>query len=277
MNTQKFTIFLTPDSQEFREILIAVLSEKGFEGFVENNKNIEAFIAEKDFSEGMLNENMLEPLFSISFTSELIEEKNWNEVWEQNYFKPLLIGGRCLVRAPFHTEYPAARYEIIINPNMAFGTGNHETTSMMVEYILESELAGKTVLDMGCGSGILAILAMKKGAREVTAIDIDERSVENTMENCRLNNCTSIRAGKGDATVLGAETFDFIYANIQKNILMNDVEKYSKELNRGGFLFMSGFYKADIDDIVARAKLFGINFISSKERNKWIAACFRKK
>ncbi|MBN1926308.1 MAG: 50S ribosomal protein L11 methyltransferase [Prolixibacteraceae bacterium] len=276
MNTYKIIISLFPDTQDFRDILIAMLSEIGFEGFVEDEKNVEAYIPEDIFSENLLSENQFEPLFSFSFTSEFIEERNWNEVWEKNYFKPLLIGGRCVVRASFHKEYPKAEYEIVIDPNMAFGTGNHETTSMMVEYILDSELTGKTVLDMGCGTGILAMLAFKRGARKVLAVDIDQRSVDNTIENCSLNDCSSIKTEKGDASVLEAETYDLIFANIQKNILMNDVEKYSTVLNTGGFLFMSGFYKADLNDIIARAKLFGIKFISNKEKNKWVAACFIK-
>lgn len=276
MDTLKFSISLTPDNQDFRDILIAMLSEKGFEGFVENENNVEAYISENVYLNNMLSENMFGPIFSVSFSSELIKEKNWNEVWEKNYFKPLLIGGRCLVRAPFHHEYPKAEYEIIIDPNMAFGTGNHETTSMMAEYVLETELAGKALLDMGCGTGILAMLALKTGAGKVTAIDIDKRSVENTLENCRLNNCTSVQVLKGDASALGAETFDLIFANIQKNILMEDVEKYSSVLNTGGFLFMSGFYKNDLDDLIKQAKLFAINYVSCKVKNNWVAACFVK-
>ncbi len=167
--------------------------------------------------------NRLEKNFSLKSTRETIESKNWNEEWEKNYFKPLVIAGKCVVRAPFQPNFQKRKYEIIIEPNMAFGTGNHETTSMMLEYILNEDLNNKTVLDMGCGTGILSIMASMKGAKKITAIDIDEWSFKGTQENAALNNIKNIDVKHGDASLLGDETYDFIFANIHKNVLIADI------------------------------------------------------
>jgi ribosomal protein L11 methyltransferase len=154
--------------------------------------------------------------YSFRVSKELIKSQNWNEVWEKNYFKPLVVAGECLVRAPFHKEFPQCKYEIVIEPNMAFGTGNHETTSMMLEAILKENLTGKKVLDMGCGTGILGILASMKGASEITAIDIDEWSVKGTYENAALNNIKNLKVKKGDASLLGTKnTISFLPTSIK--------------------------------------------------------------
>ena len=196
-------------------------------------------------------------------------------MWEQNYFEPLLIEDQCLVRAPFHETFPAARYEIIINPRMAFGTGNHETTHMMIKAMLEMDFAGKSVLDMGCGSGILSILASMKGAAKVTAIDIDEWSYSNTIENAALNEAHNIEVLLGDAKLLGNETYELVLANIQRNILLQDLPVYRNVLRPGGELVMSGFYTTDLEAIIEKAVSLGLKPVQTYERSSWCAVRFK--
>ncbi|HNW50945.1 MAG TPA: 50S ribosomal protein L11 methyltransferase [Prolixibacteraceae bacterium] len=272
MNYLKYTFTLTPDTQEFREILIATLSEVGFDSFVENETSLEAFIQEELSFAGLLEPVDFESLFAYLYQVENVPDQNWNEVWEKNYFKPLVVAGRCVVRAPFHTDYPAMEFEIVIEPNMAFGTGNHETTSMMMEFILESDMPGKKVLDMGCGTGILSILASKCGARSVTAIDIDKWSYEGTVENVSLNGATGIIPVLGDATVIPDEKFDLILANIHKNIIMSDLPAYFKVMDQAGAIIVSGFYEADLDDILKVAEELGLVLEQKKVKNNWCSA-----
>lgn len=274
MDYQKVTISLTPDNQDFRDILMAELAEAGYESFVENENNIEAYITAPQFDAEKLKTGINQSFFSILFKNELIPDQNWNKVWEENYFKPLVVANKCVVRAPFHKEFPNAEYEIVIEPKMAFGTGNHETTSLMMEYILENDMENKTILDMGCGTGILAMMASMKGAKSVTAIDIDEWSYKSTKENASNNNCNNIEACQGDASLLGNEKYDIIFANIHKNVLINDMTKYQTVLNNGGLLFMSGFYENDYKDITGKTKTLGMRPNGFKIKNKWIAAMY---
>ncbi|HKI89121.1 MAG TPA: 50S ribosomal protein L11 methyltransferase, partial [Draconibacterium sp.] len=257
----------------------ARLGEIEFESFTETENGLEAFIPEQGFSEENLNLvlNDYRTGFYFSVSQEIIKDQNWNQVWEENYFKPLVVAKQCVVRAPFHTDFPKAKYEIIIEPNMAFGTGNHETTSMMLEYILNEDLKGKTVLDMGCGTGILSILASLKNAQKITAIDIDEWSFISTQENAKLNNVKNIEVKHGDASLLGEETYDFIFANIHKNVLIADLPEYTKFLNKDGKIFLSGFYREDIQDIKAQAEKCGLTDFGFTERNNWVAHAFIKK
>jgi ribosomal protein L11 methyltransferase len=215
--------------------------------------------------------------FSVATENEIIPDKNWNEVWEKNYFKPLLIGNRCLVRAPFHTEYEPAEFELVIEPKMAFGTGNHETTTLVAEQILNMDLSGKTVLDMGCGTGILGMLASLKGAKSVTAIDIDTWSFESTVENARLNNILNLEAKLGDASLLGSETFEIIFANIHKNVIVNDLPVYESVLQSGGKLYLSGFYTHDMPDVKAKAESLGLVETGFQEKNNWVVYSFAKR
>lgn len=274
MNYVKSEFTILPDNQEFREILIAVLGEYGYESFVENEHSIDAFIQLSLYTEGLLDELSFDPQFSFKVINEEIPDQNWNEVWEKNYFKPLVISEKCVVRAPFHTEYPNAQYEIIIEPNMAFGTGNHETTTMMMEFILESELEGKKVLDMGCGTGILAILSSMRGAESVTAIDIDKWSYDGTTENASLNNISNIIPILGDVNSIPESTFDLILANIQRNVILADIPRYAKALNKEGALIVSGFYMNDLNDITTKAKELGLVLLRTKTMNNWCSACF---
>lgn len=276
MDYIKTTFRLTPDNQDFRDILMALLGETGYESFIENEENIEAYIPQPLFNKRNLGTIDLEGLFSFEFDSSLIQDQNWNELWEKNYFQPLVVSDQCLIRAPFHKEYPKASYEIVIEPKMAFGTGNHETTALMIEYILELNLKNRTILDMGCGTGILAMLSSMKQAGSITAIDIDPWSVESTTENAEYNNCNNIKVLLGDANLLDKHRFDFIYANIHKNILIEDLPKYTSVLNDGGILLLSGFYENDLADIKAAAAKLRLNFIEDRNRNKWVAAKFKK-
>ncbi len=267
---------LNPDNQENREILVAMLSDLAFESFDESEDLIMGYIpgGSADLDEIGAITTLLP--FSVQFESEIIPDKNWNEVWEKNYFKPLLIGNRCLVRAPFHTEFEPAEFELVIEPKMAFGTGNHETTTLVAEQILNMDLTGKTVLDMGCGTGILGMLASLMGAKQVTAIDIDTWSFESTVENARLNNILNLEAKLGDASLLGDETFEIIFANIHKNVIINDLPVYESVLESGGKLYLSGFYTHDMADVKARAESLKLIETGFQEKNSWVVYSFKK-
>ena len=267
---------LNPDTTENREILVAMLSDLAFESFDESEEQVMGYMPGEsvDLEEIEAITSLLP--FSVVTENEMIPDKNWNEVWEKNYFKPLLIGNRCLVRAPFHTEFEPAEFELVIEPKMAFGTGNHETTTLVAEQILNMDLAGKTVLDMGCGTGILGMLASLKGAKSVTAIDIDTWSFESTVENARLNNILNLEAKLGDASLLGTETFEIIFANIHKNVIVNDLPVYESVLQSGGKLYLSGFYTHDMPDVKAKAESLGLIETGFQEKNNWVVYAFSK-
>jgi ribosomal protein L11 methyltransferase len=278
MDYKKITIGIYPFQEWLRDILASKLAEIGFDSFVDTDSGFDAYIPAADCNKGELNAVLDEfsEDFSFDVKSELIEDRNWNEEWEKNYFKPLVIKDECVVRAPFHTDYPNAKYEIIIEPNMAFGTGNHETTSMMLEYILENDFENTSVLDMGCGTGILGILASMRGAEKITAIDMDEWSFNGTKENSTLNHIQNIEVKLGDVSLLGDEKYGFIFANIQRNVLLADMAAYNKVLNKDGKLFMSGFYSEDIPTIKAKAESLGLKDAGYKVRNNWVAYSFIK-
>lgn len=273
----KISLKLTPDSEENREILVAVLSDLTFESFDETEDRVLGYVPGESFNMEEMYEITSSLPFSVETDLEMIPDQNWNEVWEKNYFKPLLIGGRCLVRAPFHTEYEPAEFELVIEPKMAFGTGNHETTTLMAEQILDMDIKDKTVLDMGCGTGILGMLASLKGAKNITAIDIDKWSYESTMENARLNNIDNLEAKLGDASLLGEETYEIIFANIHKNVIVNNLPVYEKVLQSGGKLYLSGFYTHDMDDVKAKAESVGLMETGFSEKNNWVVYSFGKR
>lgn len=276
MEYKKITFTIEPDSEINREILTAKLGEIGFESFTEKDEYTEAYIQSGQFSENLISSKSFSdfPFFSYDYSVETIPDQNWNEIWEKNYFKPLLINEECLIRAPFHTEYPKAPYEIVIDPRMAFGTGNHETTYLMISEILDLNLTDKKILDMGCGTGVLSILASLKGAREITAIDIDENAYHITLENIKYNNIFNIIVQFGGAELLNAQKYEFIFANIQRNVLVQDLPSYTKALDHGGILIMSGFYPQDLKVIQEKAESLGLIFKSSNEKNNWMVSTF---
>ncbi len=278
MNTIRLTAIISPYEQWVSDFIIAALADAGFDTFVETETGSEAYIPENLFNQSAIDhiKNEVPGNYKIKFSSEVIPAHNWNQVWEKNYFKPLTISDQVVVRAPFHTNYPHCRYEIVIEPKMAFGTGNHETTSLVMETMLEIELSGKSLLDMGCGTGILAVLASMLGADPITAIDIDEWSYRATIENSGLNHTPNISAYLGDAGLLGIQEFDVILANIQKNIILADLPKYFQVLVTGGLLLVSGFYKSDIEDIKQAAESIGLVFENYREKNNWVAVLFSK-
>ena len=276
MEYKKATFTLKPYSSEASEIAMALLGDMGFESFVETNDGFEAYIQTQLFDEDILK-TLYIPFAETEFdySTETIPDQNWNEYWEKNYFSPIVINNQCVVRSPFHKDYPEVEHQIVIEPKMAFGTGHHETTAMMIEHILETDMNSKNVLDMGCGTGILGILASMRGAAEVTGIDIDTWCVENSIENCRLNNIANMEILLGDASLLTSEKkFDVILANINRNILLEDISRYRKVLNDTGVLMLSGFYDNDLDKIDETAQLNGMFIKNKKENNHWVAVTY---
>ena len=258
------------------EILIAELGEKAFESFIETEIGISAYVQKDLWNEDILKDIQIltNPEFKIEYTFEEIEQVNWNEEWEKN-FEPIDVDGKCHVRAPFH-EKTNAEFDIVIEPKMSFGTGHHETTHMMIQHLLETDLVGKKTLDMGCGTAILAILAEMKGAQPIDAIDIDNWCYLNSIENAERNNCKHISVYEGDASLLVGKKYDVIIANINRNILLNDMQQYVACLNENGILFLSGFYTEDIPVISESCTSKGLTYVKQFERNNWVALKFKK-
>lgn len=256
--------------------LTAYLAEIGFESFVEEGNLLLAYIPSQVFNYEQLDSMIPQNIkANFEFSWQAIPEQNWNAVWEEN-FQPVLIDNRCYIHAPFHSSMPDVEVEIVIEPKMSFGTAHHETTSLMIRYLLDTDIANKSLLDMGCGTGILAILAAKRGAVNIDAIDNDEWAYNNTIENIERNKTPFINVYLGDASLLNAKSADIILANINRNILLNDIPVYERCLHHEGFLFLSGFYLEDLEIISQRCTDSGLLYISHKEENRWIAACFKK-
>ncbi|KAA2218304.1 MULTISPECIES: 50S ribosomal protein L11 methyltransferase [Maribacter] len=264
--------FLIAPLQPASDILIAELGEVGFESFVEEETGVLAYIQKEEWSENILDGLYIlnNGNFDISFTCKEIAQENWNATWERN-FQPILVDDRCMVRAPFH-EPLNVEYDIIIEPKMSFGTGHHETTHMMLQHILTLELDDKTVLDMGCGTGVLAILASKRGAKELDAIDIDNWCYLNSQENVERNGIGNISVFEGDAALLGERKYDVIIANINRNILLEDIPTYVDCLKKEGVLLVSGFYLEDLSLITEKCNEVGLRFEKNLEKNNWVAA-----
>lgn len=257
------------------EILIAELGLFGFESFVETETGLLAYIPSKEHSEDVINEIQIlkSDEFIVEYSVKTIEQTNWNEEWEKN-FTPINVDNKVYVRAPFH-DASTMDYEIVIEPKMSFGTGHHETTHMMIQHLLDLDLTHKSVLDMGCGTGILAIFAAMKNARPVDAIDIDEWCVENTNENIEKNNCEFISVFLGDAHLLKNQKYDIIIANINRNILLQDLASYKRCINSNGILLLSGFYTEDEPLLQSKAKELEFEFLKKLERNNWLSLQFR--
>jgi ribosomal protein L11 methyltransferase len=261
--------------QPATEILIAELGYAGFESFVENEEGVTAYIQKADWNAFILDDIQIlnSDEFSITFEFNEIEQTNWNAEWERN-FKPIVVDDLVTVRAPFH-ETPSTKYDIIIEPKMSFGTGHHETTHMMIQHILRNDCQGKSVLDMGCGTGVLAILAEKTGATRLDAIDIDNWCYINSLENVDRNQCKNISVYEGDVSLLAGKSYDIIIANINRNILLADIPTYSNCLNKNGLLLLSGLYEGDLDQISSRCSEFNLVLKDKIVRNTWVAAKFK--
>jgi ribosomal protein L11 methyltransferase len=253
------------------EILIAELGYAGFESFVETEDGVTAYIQKEEYYDTILDNIQIlkSDEFKITFTSDQIEQTNWNKEWEKN-FNPIVVDNQCAVRAPFHDRFDT-KYDIIIEPKMSFGTGHHETTHMMIQHILKNDFTNKSVLDMGCGTGVLAILAEMRGATKLEAIDIDNWCYLNSLENVERNNCKNIQVFEGEASLLKGKKFNTIIANINRNILLNDIEKYASCLTKEADLFLSGFYTEDISIIEKECKKYGLVVFNQLERNNWVA------
>jgi ribosomal protein L11 methyltransferase len=266
--------FITKSLQRAVEILIAELGQAGFESFVETTEGVTAYIQKQDWYASILDDIYIlnSKEFEISYTFEDIEQVNWNAEWEKN-FNPIVVDDLCTVRAPFH-EKSNTKYDIVIEPKMSFGTGHHETTHMMLQHILKNDFTDKSVLDIGCGTGVLAILAEMKGAKLLDAIDIDNWCYLNSLENIERNNCKHISVFEGDANLIEGKKYNVIIANINRNILLRDIPEYAKCLNINGTLFLSGFYKEDIPIIETECNKRNLNLVKTIERNKWISLKF---
>ena len=253
------------------EILVAELGELPFESFIDSDSGIVAYIQKQFWTENILDDlHILSSAeFQVSYTIEEIDQVNWNEEWEKN-FEAIEVDGICHVRAPFHPKTDA-KFDIVIEPKMSFGTGHHETTHMMIQHLLETDVTGKKTLDMGCGTAILAILAEMKGAQPIDAIDIDNWCYLNSIENAERNNCTQITVYEGDADLLKGKKYDLIIANINRNILLNDMQTYVDCLNKEGVLLLSGFYSDDIPFIDASCTEKGLTYVKKFERNNWVS------
>jgi ribosomal protein L11 methyltransferase len=254
------------------DLLTEELGEIGFESFENTNDGLNAYVQSSGFDEAKIR-NLLDDFpfeASISYKVTQIDSKNWNEEWEKNFFEPIVIDNKCVIHSSFHKDIPAAKYDIVIDPKMAFGTGHHETTSLVIGRILEMDLEGKSILDMGCGTAVLAILASMCGAKKILAIDIDTWCTENSNENIIINKIENVQVKLGDAELLKGMQFDIILANINRNILLSDMEQYSDCLQSGGELFMSGFYKEDVPLIEAEANRNGLKLIEFREKNNWV-------
>lgn len=271
-----FTVIATEDYHQ--DLLINTLGDIGFDTFEETEAGFKAYIPIDEYNSDRLEEALSQyrELFSFSYELNLIQQKNWNAEWESN-FEPIVIKDKVFVRATFHEPKPEFEFEIVIDPKMAFGTGHHQTTSMMLEYILENEFSEKKVLDMGCGTGILAIMAAKLGAGEITAIDYDPICYDSTIENATLNGVTNITVLCGSKEVIPNEQYDIILANINRNILLDQIQRYSEVLKDGGELYLSGFYASpDLDILTEEAAKYDIKYLDYKSNKEWTAARFIK-
>ncbi|CAM1347711.1 MULTISPECIES: 50S ribosomal protein L11 methyltransferase [Tenacibaculum] len=268
--------FIVVPNEPATEILIAELGTVGFESFVESNEGVTAYIQKQDWSEDILNDIFIlsSTEFKITYTKREVEQTNWNAEWEKN-FNPIQVEDKVSIRAPFH-ENPNLKFDIVIEPKMSFGTGHHETTHMMVQHLLALDLEGKKVLDMGCGTGILAIFAEMKGATPIDAIDIDAWCYENSIENVQRNNCNHISVYEGNSSLLENKQYDVIIANINRNILLNDMETYTKCLNENGVLLLSGFYQEDISIIDEEVSKYKLSLDKTIQRNNWVSLRYQK-
>lgn len=261
----------------FSEIIICELGDIGFESFVENDSGLKAYIPVSEF-----NKENLANIFTntctdciAEYTINTIKEQNWNAAWESNY-ESVLVDDFCFVHAPFHEKREDVQFNILIEPKMSFGTAHHPTTYLMISFLKDIDLRGKSVLDMGCGTGILAILSSLKGASSIEAIDNDLWAYENTLENVQRNSCKNITVKHGDASLLSDRSFDIILANINRNILLKDISSYAQSLKLNGVLLMSGFFESDIPTIEQEANKHNLSLKEKRTKNDWASIRMEK-
>lgn len=269
--------FSNPENENLKDMFIELLGNIGFDSFMDTDDGFEAYCQEPVLDETELNEVLqMEQFANVKFLKkELIQDQDWNATWEASY-EPVIINEFCRIRAPFHKVEGTYKYDLVIEPKMSFGTAHHETTSQIIELMLQSDFSGLNLLDMGSGTGVLAILAKKLGSATAVAIDNDEWAYRNALDNIRLNDENDIVVELGDANSLNDRQFDIILANINRNILLRDMKEYVKCLVDGGKIFFSGFYEEDLVLIAKEAERLGLKYSNHVTKNNWTAAVFVK-
>lgn len=273
-------IEFSPCSETITDTAAALLAAAGFESFVPDERGLTAYIPKSCYNPAL--RDCLEALpwtdISVSWTATEIEGQDWNHEWEKNYFKPIIIGDRCVIHSSFHTDIPVCEYDIVIDPKMAFGTGHHSTTSLILNRLLQMDMTGKKVIDMGTGTGILSILAAMRGASEVTGVEIDEPAWENAVDNCRLNGVENIVMIHGDASSLAAIPYkaDVFLANINRNVITHDIASYCASMAVGATMLLSGFYEQDVKIVRDAAEATGLSYIGYTTMNDWACVELRK-
>ena len=263
---------LTPCSETETDVLAALLCEIDYESFVPDESGLVAYVKKELFDELKIKTILTEFPFDndISYKYEIVEGQDWNSEWEKNYFKPIIVKDQCVIHSSFHKDIPSLPYDIVIDPKMAFGTGHHATTSLIIEQLLEMDLVDKSVVDMGTGTGILAILASMRGASQITAIEIDPMAHANAIDNLKINNAESINLILGDASSLDkVKNIDVFIANINRNIITQDISAYASTLHSGSVVLLSGFYESDIPVIMEYARPLGLTYHSHTVKNDW--------
>ena len=277
---RELRINVSPCSETITDILAQFLSEAGYESFVADSEGLTSYIKNELFDSTAVNEIVKNfPLENITMdvSDTFVEGRDWNSEWEQHYFKPIIVNGQCVIHSSFHKDIPKAEYDIVIDPKMAFGTGHHQTTSLIIERLLSMELKNKSIIDMGTGTGILAILAAMRGANPVEAIEIDPMAHINAVENVKLNGHPEINVILGDASALSnVQPADILLANINRNIIVGDMESYSKALKSGGTLILSGFYEEDIPVVAQAAKQYGLKQTDYTTRDRCASLSLKK-
>lgn len=276
MNYVEINVTVEP-KEPGSDVLIAELSELNFESFVDTDDGFFAYIPEEYFNENQLITTFksFSERLKISFLKKIIPQQNWNKEWESN-FQPIYIGNKCLIRAPFHSSDNKYEFNVIIEPKMSFGTGHHQTTRLMIQKLLSLNVKNFSVLDMGCGTGVLAIVAGMMGANPIMAVDIDDWSIENTLENCERNNINNILVKKGNSQILEGHSFNTILANINKNVLLNDMSVYAQILEQKGNLILSGFFETDAEELKNQASKVGLKFENKAADEGWCLLHFTK-
>lgn len=267
---------LTPCSETETDILAALLCEIDYESFVSDESGLVAYVKKELFDELKIKAILVDFPFDndISYKHEIVEGQDWNSEWEKNYFKPIIVKDQCVIHSSFHKDIPSLPYDIVIDPKMAFGTGHHATTSLIIEQLLEMNLVDRSVVDMGTGTGILAILASMRGASQITAIEIDPMAHANAIDNLKINNAESINLILGDASSLDkVKNIDVFIANINRNIITQDISTYASTLHSGSVMLLSGFYESDIPVIMEYARPLGLTYHSHTVKNDW--SCLR--